>query len=209
MFFEYVKQHWYLRHNWPTLQRVLSAIAELLVNQPVTCSTCFTAWCIWLHTFGWCWLVHLYYTWCWLVHLSCKWWWLVHLCCIWCWLVISAVGDADWSAVPSPVLGESWDSQWECSSVSAMSVSAVSCLGSQRKRRIYWLTSVSDLLSWGQWLYFLCIYCIIMIWCKLNFIIFTLILSCSSNVCWTLFCCVPWHLVTALYTVIQKKRVPP
>jgi len=107
------------------------------------------------------------------------------------------------------VLGESWDSQWECSSVSAMSVSAVSCLGSQRKRRIYWLTSVSDLLSWGQWLYFLCIYCIIMIWCKLNFIIFTLILSCSSNVCWTLFCCVPWHLVTALYTVIQKKGCHP
>ena len=31
MFFEYGKQHWYLRHNWPTLQRVLSAIAELLV----------------------------------------------------------------------------------------------------------------------------------------------------------------------------------
>ena len=31
MFFEYVKQHWHLRHNWPTLQRDLSAIAELLV----------------------------------------------------------------------------------------------------------------------------------------------------------------------------------
>jgi len=32
MFFEYGKQHWYLRHNWPTLQRGLSAIAELLVS---------------------------------------------------------------------------------------------------------------------------------------------------------------------------------
>ena len=31
MFFEYGKQHWYLRHNWSTLQRRLSAIAELLV----------------------------------------------------------------------------------------------------------------------------------------------------------------------------------
>ena len=30
MFFEYGKQHWYLRHNWLTLQRGLSAIAELV-----------------------------------------------------------------------------------------------------------------------------------------------------------------------------------
>ena len=31
MFFEYGKQRWYLRHNWPSLQRGLSAIAELLL----------------------------------------------------------------------------------------------------------------------------------------------------------------------------------
>ena len=36
MFCEYVKQHWYLRHNWPTLQRGLSAIAELLVYNNFT-----------------------------------------------------------------------------------------------------------------------------------------------------------------------------
>ena len=28
MFFQHGKQHWYLRHHWPTLQRGLSAIAE-------------------------------------------------------------------------------------------------------------------------------------------------------------------------------------
>ena len=31
MFFEYGKQYWYLGYNWPTLQRGLSAIPELLV----------------------------------------------------------------------------------------------------------------------------------------------------------------------------------
>ena len=51
MFFEYGKQYSYFGHNWPTLQRGLSAIAELLVLIHTDLrSTHWSVACWWRHT---------------------------------------------------------------------------------------------------------------------------------------------------------------